>query len=66
MSNNEINSVSRQLLQRGGTSYKSAKPPNGVPWKPAQRPGSSEPLWLKKLLLNRRGTENAEKKQEIL
>ncbi|MEA5506021.1 hypothetical protein VB735_23460 [Halotia wernerae UHCC 0503] len=24
------------MPQRGGTSFKSAKPPNGVPWEPAQ------------------------------
>ncbi len=47
----------RHLLQRGGTSYpagshppgvyKSAEPPNGVPWEPAQRSGSSlSPIFL--------------------
>ncbi len=41
----------RQLLQVG---------------EPAQRTGFSAPLWLNKLLLNRRGTESAEKKEEIL
>ncbi|WP_190744043.1 hypothetical protein [Tolypothrix sp. FACHB-123] len=33
-------------LQRGGTSFKSAKPPNGVPWKPTQRTGSPMPNYL--------------------
>ncbi len=33
----------RQLLQRDGTSYKSAKPPNGVPWEPAQPSRQSRP-----------------------
>ncbi|MBW4613166.1 MAG: hypothetical protein KME21_07760 [Desmonostoc vinosum HA7617-LM4] len=42
-------STSRQsrqhLLQRDGTSFKSAKPPNGVPWEPAQR-SVSPTHWL--------------------
>ncbi|MBW4615301.1 MAG: hypothetical protein KME21_18895 [Desmonostoc vinosum HA7617-LM4] len=42
-------STSRQsrqhLLQRNGTSFKSAKPPNGVPWEPAQR-SVSPTHWL--------------------
>ncbi|EKF01759.1 hypothetical protein FDUTEX481_07630 [Tolypothrix sp. PCC 7601] len=34
------------MLYADGTSFKSAKPPNGVPWEPVHRTGSLFPFAL--------------------
>jgi hypothetical protein len=57
-------SVSRQLLQRGAAAVLGFPQVEQVAWEPPQRTGFSVYLWLKKLLLNRRGAENAEIRDE--